>query len=314
MAPVRAPLVAVLPEGVRDWAADAVVAGGGQLVGPDRAEARVWTATGFEPGFQPADLVSLLEDNPAISWIQLPWAGVEPYAEAGVFDRGHTWTSGKGVYARPCAEHALALTLAGLRHLKAFAEARNWSPQAGTSLIDGRVSIFGGGGITEELVALLHPFGCRITVVRKRPAAMNGVQRVLGWDDRQEALVGADAVVLALALTPETDGAFGEAQFKAMDDHAWLVNVARGRHVRTDDLVAALRQQRIGGAALDVTFPEPLPEGHPLWSLPNCLITPHTANTYAMAIPLLTARITDNVRRYARGEAPIGAVDPDLGY
>jgi phosphoglycerate dehydrogenase-like enzyme len=143
---------------------------------------------------------------------------------------------------------------------------------------------------------------------------MQGVHEVLGWEQRHEALPGADAVFLALALTPETARSFGRRQFEAMERHAWLVNVARGGHIVTDELVDALTQHTIGGVALDVTDPEPLPEGHPLWALPNCLITPHTANTYEMAIPLLTARIAENVRRYAAGEPLLGLVEPALGY
>ena len=85
---------------------------------------------------------------------------------------------------------------------------------------------------------------------------------------------GADLVVVALALTPDTEGIISASEFELMEPHAWLVNVARGRHVVTDDLVAALREGVIGGAGLDVTDPEPLPDGHPLWSLPNCIITP----------------------------------------
>ncbi|MFP4513514.1 MAG: NAD(P)-dependent oxidoreductase, partial [Acidimicrobiales bacterium] len=99
-----------------------------------------------------------------------------------------------------------------------------------------------------------------------------------------------------------------------MADHAWLVNVARGRHVVTDDLVAALRDGAIGGAGLDVTDPEPLPPEHPLWSLPNVLITPHVGNTPEMGVPLLAARVTENVRRFAAGEDLLGIVDVDLGY
>jgi phosphoglycerate dehydrogenase-like enzyme len=143
---------------------------------------------------------------------------------------------------------------------------------------------------------------------------MAGVARVVGWDQRNEVLGDADAIFLALALTPETQGFFGHRQLAAMASHAWLVNVARGGHVVTDDLVVALRERIIGGAGLDVTDPEPLPSGHPLWSLPNCLITPHTANTAEMAQPLLTARIRENVRRYVAGEPLVGAVNPDLGY
>jgi phosphoglycerate dehydrogenase-like enzyme len=90
--------------------------------------------------------------------------------------------------------------------------------------------------------------------------------------------------------------------------------VARGKHVVTDDLVVALKERRIGGAGLDVTDPEPLPDGHPLWDLPNCIITPHTANTAEMARPVLSARITENIRRFAAGEELVGPVDPSAGY
>jgi phosphoglycerate dehydrogenase-like enzyme len=311
---LRSPRIAVLPPDLRPWAADAVKSGGGTVVQPADAEALVWTATGFEPGYRPADLVAVLADHPGIRWVQLPWAGVEPYAAAGAFDEDHAWTSGKGVYARPVAEHALALALAGVHHLKAYSEARSWTAQAGGNLVGARVTIFGGGGITEQLLELLEPFRGQVTVVRKHPEPMAGADQVVGWVDRDVAVMGADVVFLALALTPETEGFVGRRQFEAMSDKGWLVNVARGRHVITDDLADALRAGVIAGAALDVTEPEPLPDGHPLWDLPTCLVTPHTANTYEMAIPLLTARITDNVRRYAAGEDLLGRVNPALGY
>ncbi|MDQ6727681.1 MAG: hydroxyacid dehydrogenase, partial [Actinomycetota bacterium] len=128
------------------------------------------------------------------------------------------------------------------------------------------------------------------------------------------ALRGAALVVLALALTPETRGMVGAAELASMEADAWLVNVARGAHVVTDDLVHALRNGVIGGAALDVTDPEPLPAGHPLWDLDNCLITPHTANTWEMAEPLFAGRITENLSRYAAGDPLVGVVDPALGY
>src|SRR5207244_3740503 len=114
--------------------------------------------------------------------------------------------------------------------------------------------------------------------------------------------------------TPETIGLFGRAEFEQMKPHAWLVNVARGLHVVTDELVAALRAGTIGGAALDVTDPEPLPDGHSFWLLPNCLITPHTANTEAMARPLLERRIAENIRRFAVDKPLLGQIELDLGY
>jgi phosphoglycerate dehydrogenase-like enzyme len=306
---VNVPAIAVQPEGTRDYIRDAVRRGGGEVVPVASAQALVWTDTDA-----PDALKTLLAEHKQIEWVQLPWAGVEPYAEAGVFDNDHVWTSGKGVYAEPVAEHALALMLAGLRELPRFAQEITWSAQAGISLIGGKVTIFGAGGITTELLRLIAPFHCSVTVVRRHPEPMAGVDRVLPFEHRYEALRGADVIVLALALTPETRGVISRVEFELMEPHAWLVNVARGGHVVTEDLVIALREDVIGGAALDVTDPEPLPDGHPLWRLPNCLITPHTANTEDMAQPLLSARIAENVRRFAAGEELLGVVDPDRGY
>lgn len=301
--------IAVEPKGTREWILDAVRAGGAEIVPVDQARALVWTSEDA-----PDRLLDLLADNTHIDWVQLPWAGVEPYDQAGVFDDARRWTSGKGVYAEPVAEHALALTLAGLRELPRFAREVGWTAQAGISLLGGALTIFGGGGVTTELVRLLRPFDCRITVVRRSSEPLAGVDRVLPFDHRYEALKGADVVVLALALTEETRGIISRVEFELMEPHAWLVNVARGPHVVTEDLVVAVREDVIGGAALDVTDPEPLPDGHPLWRLPNCLVTPHTANTEDMAKPLLSTRITENVRRYAADEELIGLVDPVLGY
>jgi phosphoglycerate dehydrogenase-like enzyme len=303
------PRIALAPEGLRAHLAEAIEAGGGVLVEPAEAEALVWTATE-----EPEELAKLLAEAPGIRWVQLPWAGIESYADAGVLDPARTWTSGKGVYAEPVAEHALGLALAGLRDLKRYAAAREWTSQAGISLIGGAVTIFGAGGITTELLKLLAPFRCRVTVVRQRPDPLPGVDRLLGFDERYEALKGADVVFIALALTPQTRGLIGDIELELMEPHAWLVNVGRGEHIVTSDLVTALQGDTIGGAALDVTDPEPLPEGHPLWDLPNCIITPHTANTEDMAKPLLAARITENVRRFAAGEPLIGLVNPALGY
>jgi phosphoglycerate dehydrogenase-like enzyme len=306
---MSAPKIAVAPAGTRDWIREAVYKGGGTLVEPGEAEALIFTEVSDHAGLR-----KLLEAHPNIRWVQLPWAGVEPYADAGVLDTDHVWTSGKGVYAKPVAEHALGLALAGLRGLKRFATARSWGHQGGISLLGGRVTIFGGGGIATELVKLLGPFECSITVIRRQPDPIDGVETVLPFDERYTALKGADVVFLALPLVPQTRGLIGEVEFELMEPHAWLVNVARGPHVLTEDLVIALREDAIGGAALDVTDPEPLPEGHPLWSLPNCLITPHTANTEAMAIPLLSQRIRENIRRYAARQELIGLVDPEQGY
>lgn len=301
--------IAVRPERVPRWIAAAVEEGGGTIVPASEAEGLVWLSPRDVDG-----LLAVLAEGPGIRWVQLPWAGVEAFAQAGVFSDGRLWTCAKGVYAEEVAEHALALALAGLRHLPERARARTWGKPSGTSLLGGKVTIVGGGGITESLIRLLQPFGVETTVVRRTAEPVEGATRTVTTADLLAALPGADVVVLALALTPETERIIAEPELRAMADHAWLVNVARGRHVDTGALVRALHEGWIGGAALDVTDPEPLPDDHPLWALPNCIITPHTANTPEMAVPVLSARIRDNVARFADGRPLVGPVDAAAGY
>ncbi|MCU1354449.1 MAG: hydroxyacid dehydrogenase [Acidimicrobiales bacterium] len=307
MCAARTPKIAVSPKGERSYLGDAVRAGGGEVTGIDEATALVWTSH-EEPG----RLADVLATHADIDWVQLPWAGIEPYRH--VLDTNRRWTCAKGVYADPVAEHALALLLAGLRGLVDYARADRWGIEQGTNLLDANVTIVGGGGITESLLTLLAPFRAAVTVVRRSPRPMPGAVRVVGPDALHDVLPGAVGVVLALPAVPDTVGVIGAAELALMDSNAWLVNVARGVHVDTDALVAALDAGAIGGAALDVTDPEPLPADHPLWHNPRCVITPHTANTQAMARPLLASRVTDNVRRYAAGEPLVGVVDPELGY
>jgi phosphoglycerate dehydrogenase-like enzyme len=313
---MNAARVGLAPEGVRPWISDAIRAGGGDLVAPTAmAEANVLV---WADPLNVDELEILLRgDAKGVQWIQLPYAGVEPFAEVIAQHDRLVWTCAKGVYAEPVAEHALTLLLAGLRGLGEYARASTWLPPKGINLLGARVVVLGGGGITLSLLRLLEPFGADVTVVRKHAAgdaSMAGAARVVEVSELDDALHDAVGVVLALALTPETTGIIARPQLERMSEHGWIVNVARGGHIVTDDLVAALQARAIGGAALDVTDPEPLTEGHPLWSLPNCIITPHVGNTPEMAVPLLAARITENMRRWRAGESLLGLVDPSLGY
>ncbi len=287
--------------------ADAITAGGGHLVPLEEAEAVVWAA----PRDPEALRITLLS-HPHLAWVQLPFAGIETFVD--LVDDDRLWTCGKGVYAEPVAELALSLALAGLRHVGQYARAAEWGRPHGRNLKGANVTVLGGGGITEELLRLLQPFDCRVTVVRNRVAEMEGAEEVLEPDRYVDAIADADVVFLALALTPETEGMISRSELEQMRSDAWIVNVARGRHIVTDDLVWALQEGVIGGAALDVTDPEPLPADHPLWSLPNCIITPHVGNTPEMAVPLLSERIATNIRRFADGEELVGPIHVDLGY
>ena len=299
--------IAVQPATSPEWVRDAVIAGGGHIVEPADASAIVWTAARNASGLR-----EILDALGHLEWVQVPFAGIENFVP--ILDDDRTWTCGKGVYAEPVAEHALALALAGMRHIADYSRASKWTGPAGRNLLGAAVTIVGGGGITESLVRLLTPFHCSITVVRRTVENIDGVDTVVGQENLVDALVGADVVFLALSLTPETVGLIGKPELEVMELHAWIINVARGGHIVTDDLVWALENNVIGGAALDVTDPEPLPESHPLWSLPNCIITPHVGNTPEMAVPLLSARITENVKRFINGEPLIGLVDVRNGY
>ena len=305
----KPPRIAIGPKSA-GFAEEAVRAGGGVPVQVnDPADALVWlSATDMET------LGEVLHDQPDLRWVQLPFAGIERAVEAGIIDTGRQWTCAKGSYAEPVAEHALALALAGLRCLPERVRARSWGSPAGTSLYDQRVAILGGGGIAVELLNLLHPYRAHITVVRRLDVPLAGTTETVTVDSIGEAVSGALVVFAALALTPATEGIIDAKLMEQMGEQAWLVNVARGRHVDTDALVDALHSGIIAGAGLDVTEPEPLPDGHPLWSAPNCIITPHTADTWEMVLPRLAERIRENVAFFASGKPLRGPVDPEAGY
>lgn len=299
--------IAIGPSTSPEWVKEAVTAGGGEVVEAVDASAVVWTNARDPQGLQ-----DLLAEHPHIEWVQVPFAGIENFLP--IIDDSRIWTCGKGVYAEPVAEQAVAMALAGMRNIAQYSRATSWTGPVGRNLLNANVTILGGGGITESLIRLLAAFNCKITVVRRTVEHIEGADTVVGTENLVDALVGADLVVLALSLTAETEGLLGRPEFELMEPHAWIVNVARGKHIVTDDLVWALQNNVIGGAALDVTDPEPLPSDHPLWSLPNCIITPHVGNTPEMAIPLLSERITANVSRYVAGEDLIGLVDVRNGY
>lgn len=307
MEPPSSRAIAVQPHNSPDWVREAVIAGGGHIVEPSDASAIVWTAARDASGLR-----EILDVHGHLEWVQVPFAGIENFVP--ILDDNRLWTCGKGVYAEPVAEHALALALAGMRHVAAYSRVSQWTGPAGRNLLGATVTIVGGGGITESLIRLLTPFKCNITVVRRTVENIDGVDTVVGQENLVDALVGADVVFLALSLTSETVGLIGKPELEVMEPHAWIINVARGGHIVTDDLVWALENKIIGGAGLDVTAPEPLPENHPLWTLPNCIITPHVGNTPEMAVPLLSARITENVKRFINDETLIGLVDVRHGY
>ena len=299
--------VSILPKSFPEYE-QAVVDAGGEVV-PFAADvsAVIWTDYS-----QPQALAELLSSNAHIQWVQLPFAGVDAFAK--VLDYPVRFTSAKGAYRKPVAEHALLLMMALGRVIPERVRATSWGKSFAVSLYDSKILIIGGGGITEELLLLLAPFHTEITVIRNRDIPMPGASSTKTFEHLDEELGNADFVVLAAALTNETRRLIDSRRLTLMKPTSYLVNIARGPMIVTDDLISALNTGELAGAALDVTDPEPLPEGHPLWVAKNILITPHTADTRAQVVPLFSERVRANVRAYLGQGDWVGVVDPILGY
>ena len=214
-----------------------------------------------------------------------------------------TLCNAAGVHDTSTAELALALTLASGRHLDSFArnqEAGSWHPIAGRALADQRVLIIGYGRIGEAIERRLHGFEvASITRVarRRRP----GPPEVHSIDDLHRLLPQADVAILIAPHTAETDRMIGARELALLPDGALLVNVARGKLVDTDALVAELSTGRIR-AALDVTDPEPLPADHPLWRQPGVLISPHVGGASSAFAPRADRLIAAQLSRFAAGQ------------
>ncbi|GAA2356601.1 D-isomer specific 2-hydroxyacid dehydrogenase family protein [Saccharopolyspora halophila] len=288
----------------------AVVAGGGELAPAEEAAALVWF------GAEPSRFPEL--DHPDLEWVQLPSAGIESWLASGVLREGVRFTSAAGTYAQTVAEHALGLMLAGARQLPAMARAESWQrPDRMRSLTGSTVGIIGAGGIGRALIEMLRPFGVTVLAVNRSGKPVDGAERTWPSEDAdgmRQVLTESDFVVVAAPATTRTSKLIDADVLSAMKSDAWLVNIARGSLVDTEALVRALEEEEIGGAALDVTDPEPLPDGHPLFSHPRALISPHTANPQSLLLPALARRVQENVRRHIAGEPLLAPIDPTAGY
>jgi len=171
------------------------------------------------------------------------------------------------------------------------------------------------GGIGTEVARRAHALGMRVVATRRSSRSGPDFVDYVGLSDELGDLVAeADVVVTALPLTPETTRMFDAEFFAAMKPTAYFINVGRGKSVVTDDLMAALESGELAGAGLDVTDPEPLPTDHPLWRLPNVIITPHVAASSVQAVERLQAVVRENLRRYVAGEPMLSVVDVGRGY
>jgi phosphoglycerate dehydrogenase-like enzyme len=281
-------------------------AGGHVTSSVEDAAAVIWY------GGSPQEFAKLA--RPGMRWVQLPNAGVEPWMDAGVVDGARVFTSAAGCYAATVAEHALALLLTAARRLHDLARAQTWTHPSPVMLNGATVAIVGCGGIGRALIDMLAPLGANVLAVTRSGRQVPGAHLSVGPSALPDTLRAADYVVLAAPTTAQTRSMIGEAELALMKPTGWLVNVARGALVDTDALVRALQAGRIGGAALDVTDPEPLPDGHPLWTQPQAIITPHSANTQSLLLRELAKRVRGNTERFLTGQPLLGVIDTDIGY
>jgi phosphoglycerate dehydrogenase-like enzyme len=262
----------------------------------------------------------------SLKWVQLLNAGADSCATIpAVAERGILVTNLQRIQGPHMAEHAIALLLSLARALpvyaveqndgaftRGFRETRGERPIE----IEGKtLLVVGLGGIGTEVAKRAHGLGMRVIATRNSRREGPDYVEYVGLADEYRTLAErADVVVNATPLTPETRRMFDAAFFAAMKDDALFINIGRGESVVTADLTAALQGGTIGGAGLDVTDPEPLPPGHPLWSMRNVVITPHIATSSDFRSDRTVALVVENVRRYVRGDALLSVVDLAAGY
>jgi len=276
-----------------------------------------------------------------LRWIHAPAAGVGTFLTPTVLQRDITLTNSRGVHAVPIAEHTLGMLVALARdfrgairdQLASRLDRERWWIGSGRPVdLRGRtLGLFGYGAIGREIARRALAFGMRVIAVRRRPESAPAwdpdllralglpaeeprIGETMGPSELPRMLSEADAVVIAAALTPETEGVFDAEAFRSMKPGAWLLNVARGKIVRERDLIAALRSGRLGGAALDVFETEPLPRASELYTLENVILTPHVSGNSTGFWPRAMALFRENLRRDLAGLPLLNRVDLTRGY
>jgi phosphoglycerate dehydrogenase-like enzyme len=267
----------------------------------------------------------ILSAAPGLHWVQVYSSGVDRcVVNPGMHSGNKLLTNGQRIGSPALAEHAIALMMALVRGLDVFhsnqlngAWQRNVALGSGEFMeLEGRtVLIVGLGGIGTQTAKRAHGLGMRVIATRgSRREGPDYVDYVGLADEVSELAAQADVVINTAPLTDRTRGMFNAEFFAAMKPTAYFVSVGRGASTVTADLIAALENGELAGAGLDVTDPEPLPEGHPLWSMPRVIITPHTAGRSDKSRDRLFLLVQENLRRYVAGEPMLSVVDIGRGY
>lgn len=264
----------------------------------------------------------LLACAPKLAWLQAPQAAPPAgYFFPELVAHAVQVTNFRGIYNDHVAIHAVAMLLALARGLPRYIRQQGRGEWIGhladedvLHLPESTVLVVGVGGIGAAIVRMVRPFGATVIGIDpRRSDPVDGIA-MFAPDELDRLLPAADAVILTLPHTPESEGLIDARRLALMRPRSLLVNVGRGATVRLADLTEALKQERLGGAALDVFEQEPLHPLAALWSLPNVIITPHTSGFRADYWDAVTDLFCENLRRFERGEPLLNVVDLDRGY
>lgn len=280
---------------------------GARVVGPGAgADILVWTSS------RPAGIDEALE--PSVRWVQLPAAGVERWIESGLTRDGRVWMSAAGAYSEHVAEHAVAGLLAAVHGLSRHARHSQWSPVAYRPLTERRVAVVGAGGIGKAVIQRLTCLGGTVVAVTRTESPVEHAQETVAAADASSVWGRIDDIVLTVPATAATRHLVDEAALRALPADGCLVNVGRGETLDTEALVRVLNDGHLGGVVLDVTDPEPLPAGHPLWDQPDVIVSSHSANPASLRWPALARHVATNLQRIAAGDRPLAVIGADKGY
>ena len=266
----------------------------------------------------------LPELAPKVRWIQATSAGIGQFVKRMRYDErmpDTIFTTASGVHAIPLTEFCVMAMLGfnkGLLRMVNDQRRKHWERYAGTDLVGRHLTIVGVGAIGRELARIAKAFGMVVTGVKRSTEGVDPadlyLDELLPLDHLHKALEKAEYLVLATPHTPETEGFIGRDELAMLPKGAMLINIGRGPIIDQTALVDLLRSGHLGAAALDVFTEEPLPESSPLWTMPNVLVSPHSASTSDRENGRITDLFCENLQRYLRGETLLNVLDVERMY
>ncbi len=270
----------------------------------------------------------LLAEMPDLKWCHSVSAGVGHFLKSGAFDRGEVLlTNSSGAYGLAISEHIIMVTLMLMRRMPEYSAVvadRGWTRDLRIRSIKGSViAIVGTGNLGQNAAKRYKALGAKKVIgFSRRGGGREFFDAVFRIDDFESVVSGSsgdepiDVLVLCVPGTSDTEGLLSAERIALLPEKAFVINVGRGSVINQEALIEALNEGRLAGAALDVMYPEPLPEDHPLWTARNCIITPHISGDMGLpeTVDITVDIFCDNLRRYADGRELKNMIDIKAGY